>query len=267
MCHKILAKRLLIALAAGIFSCSFLPTVLANPGHGFPPPGSSRPNPGSTSRDFGAGFHHPNPGSTIRNPALGSHRPNPGSAFNRPANRPQGPNIPVPSVTVHNPPAPGQTSYSNHPSGRPGRPYYNHDVYYHGPYNNYPHVNPYWSHGPQRPPYISPRPYHYWPRSGIVFRFGWPRPYYWWGCRRGIPFGDYLLLALMIETMRGSRPYNIDDMYSEHLNGLSYADMCQRYDLDWSDIETRARLRYDQMSVYAQGQGIAFWGWNDRLVY
>lgn len=259
MKHNRLARKLFISLIAMSLSLGLGGIASA-----------ARPNPGSTARDSSSSFQHPNPGSTIRDPGPrpgpGIQRPDPGSAYNHPA-RPQGPNIPVPSVTVHNPPAPGQTSYSNHP-GSPGQPYYQHGPYVNRPAGNRPYINrPYWGHGPQRPPYMGYSPYRYWPRSGIVFHFGWSRPYYWWGCRRGISFGEYLLLALMVGSIRSSESCNIDNLYSEHLNGVSYDELCRRYNLDYPSLEASARVRYSEMSVYAHNQGIAFWTWDDRLVY
>lgn len=194
-------------------------------------------------------------------------------------NRPTGPR-PVPMGGVHRPtgPRPAHNGGVNRPSGpRPGtsmgstrpqgpRPGVTagpaHKPYIHGP-------------GPSRPPHrpLPPnRPhrvthYPHWRRSNIVFHYGWPRSYYWWGCRRGISFGEYLLLALMLEGIRANRSVSIDDIYTEHINGASYEDICTSYDLDWYSIQSRARLRYNQMHAYSTGMEISFWNWNDRIYY
>jgi len=281
MIHKKSAVKMLISLLVGACSCGYFSTAFAMPpSHGSmpPPPGSfSRPNPGSTVRNPAPGINRPNPGSTLRNPpgppsGSGNYQRPPGPGGPNGQGRywgpggPQGPaeirmapvrQLPIPQARAINPRGPGSVP-GNAPRLSPG--------YSRGPQGGPPNgFHP--GYGPQRPPYLGPSPYPHWRRSGIVFHFGWPRAYYWWGCRRGVTFGEYLLLALMVEALRTSQPRNIDDLYSEHLNGVSYEAMCEKYGVDWTNIQTSARFRYNQMGAYARGEGIAFWTWDDRLIY
>jgi len=268
MTTKNSAKKILVSLLVGLFSFSSLGVALAHP---FAPPGGPRPGPGSGPRSgpssgprpglssrsgssLAPGAVRPNPGSSSGTIAPGAVRPNPGSSINQTApgtmrpyqhprlhpNMPQVNPMPIPDTYAHNPGGPRMW-----PGGRP-------------PMGPGPQRSPYWGYS---------NPYPHWRRSGIAFHFGWSRPYYWWGCRRGITFGEYLLLGLMIEAMRNSHPHNIDDLYSEHLSGASYEDLCRRYDVDWVTINSQARLRYDEMGAYARGEGISFWAWGDRISY
>lgn len=163
-----------------------------------------------------------------------------------PGHRPQG--------SLQRPTAPQHRPHGNvHRPTRPG-------TIYHGP-------------GPQLRPHFAPRPrprhypYPHWRRSNIVFHYGWPRASYWWGCRRGISFGEYLLLALMVESLRQQQRISMEALYTEHVNGLSYEELCTKYDLDWHLLQTRQKLRYNQMHSYATGMGITFWTLSDRIYY
>ena len=100
-----------------------------------------------------------------------------------------------------------------------------------------------------------------------MFRFGGPRASFWWSCHRGISFGEYLLIALMLEDFHArNHILTEDEIYNYHyVDGLSYETICTQNNLDWASINARARLRYGQMQAYAVGQDILFWGWDDML--
>ena len=226
-----------------------------------PNPGSTvrnpnRPNPGSTVR----GPHSANPGSTVRNPNRpngnrpnanrpGVNHPNPnGAGVNRPnGNRPNpnaiGPNRPGPNRPGINRPGPNRPGIHRPGPNRPGGPHFEHNR----PYRPYHY-----------------RPYPYWRRSGIIFHFGYPRAHFWWGCRHGVSFGDYLVMAMIVAAARQA---TMDDVYSRHLKGDSYEAICNDYDVDWSTINTNARVRFNEMNLYASNRGVSFWGWNDVLTY
>lgn len=269
MLKKNLASHILIALCVSTTFLSTAPSVLAarrcGPGSGgdsHPPmqrPLSSNSSPGSMMR----GPNSPNPGTRITPPRGTVSRPQgPGGA--RPPQtsgtaprRPEGPNISRPGIRPNN----GSPMRPGPQISRPGGP--------NRPGINRPPMGP----GPVRRPMGVHRPpighpYPHWRRSNIVFRYGWPRNYYWWGCRRGISFGDYLILALILESVRQSRhDATMDTIYTEHINGLSYPELCDRYGIDWYSIDSRARLRYSQMHSYAVSSGISFWAWGDRIYY
>ncbi len=254
MYKKKILPKILTALVASCFTfASFAPVFAAShmPNHHDNPPGR-RPPAARVQRPSGPGNTPPlpvNPGSSVRAPRPNSaprpnpppprvHRPNPSLGPHRP---PQGQlHRPYPSHNAHRPPQ--IRPYGHRPPIRPHRP----PVYYH---NRYPGSYPHWR------------------RSNVVFYYGWPRSSYWWGCRRGLAFGEYLVLALMMEGIRANRQVTMNDLYEQHINGMSYEELCFKYDLDWYSINSRARSRYSQMHAYALGSGISFWAWNDRIYY
>ena len=232
------------------------------------PAGVHRPNPGSTVRNPNrpAGVNRPNPGSTIRNPGS----PNPGATIRNPGaenRRPQRPDINRPGANRPRPNTPGvnrpgpQRPGLNHPG--PQRPGPNHPGPNRpGPNRPAPGPHHFGPNRPYRPNHY--RPYPYWRRSGIVFHFGYPRAHFWWGCRRGISFGDYLVITMIVTAARQA---TMDDIYNRHLNGESYESICNHYDVDWYTINSNARVRFNEMNLYATNRGLSFWAWNDILTY
>ena len=245
--------------------------------------GGSRPS--NVQRPSGQRPSGPLPGRT-----MGGSRP---SNVQRPSGqRPSGP-PPNRQAGMNRPSGPRPSNMSrpngpfngnmSRPNNRPydPRPYSSSrppNAPQHGPEEHRPSYSgsgpkrpPSFGHGPSRPPRNDRHDRHYrsWRHNRFIFDFGWPRRYYWWGTNHHVHFGDYLLLVLILQAIQNANNNNItmDELYAEHNSGSSYEDICNRYNLNYSDIYARARLGYGNMHSYAIGHSLDFWGWDDRLIW
>ena len=219
------------------------------------PPMSSRPSgihrPTGMQRPSGPPPNRPpmnsRPNNVQQRPS-GAHRP---TGMQRPSGSPP-----------NRPPMNSRPNGFNRPPDRnpnwghgPARPGYNHKP----PYHSSPH------HRPNHPPRYE-HPYRDWRHNHFIFDFGWPRSYYWWSTNHNVYFGDYLLLVLILQGIqKNNAQITMDNLYGQHNSGLSYEEICNRYNLNWTDIYARARLGYNDMHFYAVGHGLDFWGWNEHL--
>lgn len=259
-----LHKKILLTLLTGSLVVSFAMPVMA--AHNRPYPEQANSSGQSSSHRSSSSSRAPH-GSSGR-PSVATNR---STAMQRPSVPPSGrlstgPNRPV---TVQRPSGVNRSSDSfsrqagtsqryngpgpsTHPGQRPGL-------------NSRPGPGPRFGHGPARPPYFGHRYRHGRPYN-VIFHFGWPHRYYWWGARHRVYFGDFLLLVLILQAIQNANnQVTMDQLYAQHNSGLSYEDICVRYNLNWPSIYSRARFNYNNMETYAIGQNLTFCGWNDQL--